>query len=805
MGAPESMLLRAAALALFCASAAAAPAVTETVQLTTPSNTTYGAHRFGYATALSPDGQTLAVGAPSATGAGAVYMYARGETGWGTPQRLDRPADSGRLSFGAAIALSNDVLVVGDPEQYDFDLGGFPGGVFVYRKVAGGWLLEQELAPPAPTFGQDFGLSVAVDGDTIFVGVSNPERVYVYERGEGLWEERQILEAFDGLAYFGESLAIDGDRAVVGAPWQSFEVNVPKQGAAYTFVRTAEGWVDTGKLIAADTRANDEFGTDVAIEGDMIVIGAAGRGAAFVFRDDAGWSQQYTVSQYDERFGTSVDIDNGTFAVGAPGPDFTVTPGHVYYYEPAGLAWVLAQTLEAQGSEPRDRFGTSVALVGDQLVASSLLAPIDGRIADGIVAAYTRQLGAWLETEQLHVEDGAPSHNFGEQIAIDGDVLVVASPYESNQGIRIHGAVYVHARTEAGWQIQQVLTDSCGGKAFGGSALVVSGDVIAAAGRCGDLGAGAVSVFRFNGEEWALEQLLLPDDPSANPSDSFGRALALDGNTLVVGSSFAYTGGVPTGAAYIFEYAGGTWSQVRRLVADDGLDGDYFGTAAAIDGSSIVIAARDKRIGFNNGQGAVYIFGRDDGQQRRRITLPEGNANEYFGCAVAFTGDDLAVGAFSVRSGLGAVYVVDPATGLVKQTLVVGGYGEQLGYSVVANDDMIVASRPRTRQLDGEVHVFVREADTWTLRTPLRASDTRFGLLFGSRLAISGDRLAVGVPVAHNRNGQEAGKVYLFDNLPPPAEIEPPLPVEPTSPGGGGGPMPLGMAVLALAAILRRR
>lgn len=794
-------MLGTAALAMFWATSTPA-AVTETARIDNQANTTYNAHWFGYSSAVSPDGQTLVVGATGATGLGAVYVYTRGDAGWSSPHRLDLPPFHNDAGFGASVDMTDDVLVIGAPNTESYR-----GSAFVYRKIGADWMLEQELAPTAPKISQSFGYAVAIDGDTILVGSPGSGEVSVFERGTEFWIEQQVIVPFDDTySIYGAALDIDGDRAVVGdgTQWVNGQIF---QGAAYAYQRTADGWVDDGKLLGSDSAARDEFGRAVAIEGNMIAIGAPIWGVAYVFlREDSSWVEQARLlTDQNDRFGASIDIEEGAILVGAPSYAF-YDPGLAHYYEPSGSTWVLSQTIAVQDRGGDDRFGFRVTLARDDLVVGGIQAEIEGRVDHGIAATFSRQLGAWVETGQLYVADGAPYDAFGQLVAIDGDVLLAGTPGDDNQDIAGHGAVYVHVRTDEGWQLRQKLMDPCGGTQFGGRSLLLSGDLMVVGGTCAGVDGDFVFTFRSDGDVWALEQSLQASD--ASPSDGFGRALALDGNRLVVGAPAG------VGAAYVFEYADGTWSEVQQLLAGDGATGDDFGRSVGIAGSLIAIGAPLKDLGTNIRQGAVYVFDRDgeQWQQQRKILAPDGDYGDGLGSSLAFTSGELTVGAsfegFPIDNG--AVYVFDPATGLMNQKLTVAG-SEHLGRSIAATDEMLVLPSARQNSglnsQEGVAYVFVRENGAWSFRDQLRASSGEF-LQFGAHGAISGDRVAVGAPGANTRNGVAAGAAYVFEGMPPPA-VDPPPPPPPPPPidasGGSGGPMPLGLALVALAAALRRQ
>ena len=195
------------------------------------------------------------------------------------------------------------------------------------------------LASDGATF-DSFGNSVAISGDYALVGAygddiganANQGSAYVFVRSGSSWTQQDKLTATDGAAndYFGNSVAISGDYALVGAYADDIGANTA-QGSAYVFFRSGSSWTQQQKLTAADGAANDNFGNSVAISGDYALVGAPyddiganiQQGSAYVFkRTGTGWSPVRPVidnSPANTRNGNGVGISNGTFIIGGPG------------------------------------------------------------------------------------------------------------------------------------------------------------------------------------------------------------------------------------------------------------------------------------------------------------------------------------------------------------------------------------------------------------------------------------------------------------------------------------------------------
>ena len=326
--------------------------------------------------------------------------------------------------------------------------------------------------------GDFFGLSMAVNGDTAVVGAlledaggSEAGAAYVFQRNEGgadNWGEVKKLTASDAQAgdWFGWSVAVSGDTAVVGAPSESRDGS--SVGAAYVFQRDqggADNWGEVKKLSASDAQAGVRFGVSVAVSGDTGVVGAypaddsAGRpGAAYVFqRNDGGadnWGEVTKLTASDaeggEQFGTSVAVSGDTAVVGARGGDAAGTnsgAAYVFQRDEGGADnWGEVKKLTASDAAAGDRFGLSVAVSGDTAVVGAFAEEdAGGLISAG--AAYVFQRDArgadnWGEVKKLTASDAEAGDGFGVGVAVSGDTAVVGA-FAEGAGGSFAGAAYV--------------------------------------------------------------------------------------------------------------------------------------------------------------------------------------------------------------------------------------------------------------------------------------------------------------------------------------------------------------------------
>ncbi len=327
---------------------------------------------FGHEMAL--EGDTLLVSAPGQGAVASVYVFENGPTGWLEVGKL-LPSSGGDvygcdLSGGRAVTSAN-------------------GYVYVFEKPGGGWWTEVDSF----TGSQGPLGRVVLDGDVLLAS-SYPDRAHVFEYQGGSWVESAVLDpgsVFTGNT-FGSDLDLDGDVIVVGSIIAQSPVG--QAGAAFVYERGPAGWAQTAFLYPPDGVINDNFGADVAVDGDLILIGSAGHGsgwlteagAVYAFQNSGGgWTQiDKLVSpapEYQAAFGAAVDIDRGRALIGealAEGlPPIDAGAVHRYRFGPQG--WERLGRLEASEPQPGDGFGASVLVAeGWELVQ----APSDAGVAE---------------------------------------------------------------------------------------------------------------------------------------------------------------------------------------------------------------------------------------------------------------------------------------------------------------------------------------------------------------------------------------------------------------------------------------
>lgn len=366
---------------------------------------------------------------------------------------------------------------------------------------------------------------------------------------------------------FGVSLAMDGNTVLVGA--YRADISGVNAGSAYVFVRDASGWREQAKLTPSDGTAYDYFGFTVAIDGDTAVVGAYlhdgvryNGGAVYVFTREAGvWTQQAKLRASDayvgQLFGTSVSIHKDTLVVGAPGdPQGGHGAGAIYVFVRNGAAWKQQDKLVALDAMPGQSFGRSVAVYEDTILVGADGDAV-GSPNSGAAYVFIRNFGIWTEQDKFKPFDAESDEYFGFSVALNEDTAVIGAPrdHEANWNT---GALYVYKRSDWWWLKDAKLfaDDAPFGANFGWS-VELSGDTIVA-GAPRDIGmdftTGSARVFSHNGVSWTETTKLTAGDGEFY--DFFGFGVAASDGMVMVGSPRDSDHGPLSGSAYAFNMAG---------------------------------------------------------------------------------------------------------------------------------------------------------------------------------------------------------------------------------------------------------
>ena len=243
-----------------------------------------------------------------------------------------------------------------------------------------------------------------------------------------------------------------------------------------------------------------------------------------------------------------------------------------------------------------------MAIDGDAIVVGAP-GDDDGGSGSGSAYVFTRQSGVWNQAK-LTASDAYVNDEFGYSVAIDGDTIVVGARYDDDKGA-FSGSAYVFAKPAGGWATatQTAKLTAAGGSALDlfGYSVAVDGDtiVVGALGFDGvfTLDSGAAYVFEKPSGGWATgTQTAKLTAVGAAGDDVFGEAVAISGDTIVVGVAGDDDGGSGSGSAIVFTKPASGWATMTssiKLTAKDAAIGDAFGDAVAVEGDTIVVGARE--------------------------------------------------------------------------------------------------------------------------------------------------------------------------------------------------------------------
>ena len=354
----------------------------------------YAGDRFGHSVAI--DGDTAIVSAfqkvkeGGGNEAGAAYVFTRSGTTWTQQAKLLPNVLEEYDNFGSSVGISGDTVVIGS--RGDRSPAGLPwsGSAYIFTRSGTTWTQQARIQPSEVEQSDYFGYSVAIDGDTVVVGAQLEDTgadgagsAYIYTRSGTTWTQQAKIQASDKQASdeFGFSVAIDGDTVVVGATYE--DTGGSDAGAAYVFTRSGTTWTQQAKLLASDRQASDYFGWWVTVDGDTAIVGAPAEdtggdaaGAAYIFtRSGTTWTQQAKIQSdaaADVWFGQSVSVEGDAMVVSAYRQDTGgANAGAAYIFTRDGTTWTQEVKIQASDAAANDLFGWSVAMSGNTVISGA--------------------------------------------------------------------------------------------------------------------------------------------------------------------------------------------------------------------------------------------------------------------------------------------------------------------------------------------------------------------------------------------------------------------------------------------------
>jgi len=349
---------------------------------------------FGFSVAI--DGSTALVGAFKADvnntrDSGAAYVYSLGPEGWKQEAKLVAEPAYADDTLGGNVAIKNNMVMLGVSRRDG--VGKDSGAVFAFERKTNSWSQQQILTAIDAKAGDAFGQSIALTERFLVIGAPHsdaPQKdsgaVYIYKRDKESWQFQTKLTANDGSEgdLFGISVAVDGDTVLVGADLHD-EV-AENAGAVYAYVFDGEQWKLQAKLIAEDGADTDIFGVRVALSGDSALISARrddiegfgeDAGSAYIFERSKGkWTQTQKLiapdGKADDRFARGVALNEDTALISAMHHDTNGNnAGALYVFKKHLGKWKYTSKRIANDGLPQDRFGWNVALTDKSAIIAA--------------------------------------------------------------------------------------------------------------------------------------------------------------------------------------------------------------------------------------------------------------------------------------------------------------------------------------------------------------------------------------------------------------------------------------------------
>ena len=798
---------------------------------------------FGISVAIDHDTDTVVVGAyaddhpNNKADSGSVYVYTKNPKGaWVEDTKLVAADGAERDWFGYSVAVHNNTVLIGTPQDNnnkddnndDGDDDGDDGvvddvgSVYVFTKdPVDGWRQTAKLVASDGAEGDSLGFSVAVDQNTAVIGAPGTDHtsrgadsgsVYVFTKDpDDVWRQTAKLVASDGAEgdSLGFSVAVNQNTAVIGAPGTDHTSRGADSGSVYVFTKNPnDAWNEQTKLTNPNGAEGDNFGHSVAVNQNTAVTGAPGTdhtsrgadsGSVYVFTKNPNdaWNEQTKLTNPNgaegDSLGHSVAVDQNTAVTGAPGTNHNnnsnADTGSFYVTD-------IRDWTDIPGSDTTTTSHTAADLTNNgqytlQIRAANLAgeSPPSSSVTATVITLTTVQTGPGRV--RLVWDAGAnPPAVTGYQFTQDSGATWTEIPGSDHTTVS-HTVSGLTNNTDITFAVRAV-TNPGDGFSSDFQTVTILPPPAAPTGLVATADQTQITLDWDNPHNSTITgyQLLQKSETKLTASDHtadtlFGRSLAMDGDTIVIGAPLDDSNSINSGSAYLYtKQTSGEWRQTAKLTASDGAADDYFGHTVAIDGDTIAVGVyRD-----NEETGSVYIYtkpptGWTTTTQTAKLTASDTAAGDRFGISVAIDDDTIIVGAYlnshtTAYSGSAYVYTKDSTGGwrqTAKLTASDGESGDYFGYSVAVDGDTIIIGAGLdddnpTKPDSGSAYLYTKPPTGWTTTTQtakLTASDRAAGDGFGISVTINGDTVIVGAALDDdNPTKPDSGSAYLYTKPP---------------------------------------
>ena len=743
------------------------------------------------------------------TNSGCAYIFQYNGTTWDETKIISSDNMAGD-EFGYSAAVDGNIVVVGAKNDNNK-----VGSAYVYKWNGSEWL-ETKLTASDGDNGDEFGRSVSISGNTILVGANNDSTdtgtrtgsTYMYQWNGNEWQETKIT-ASDGATgdAFGYVVAVDGEQAVIGA-YGDDDMGT-NSGSAYVYNLSEFALVDppvdppveppveppvdppvdpsvnvhsNGSVQFTASNGSTYSSSAVSMSGDNIVIGVSGddeqnynAGSAYVYKWNGSSFEEITkLTASDggssDEFGMSVDISGVNVVVGTERGDGN--DGLAYAYRWDGSEYTEYKLLASDRDYTNNEYAKSVSISGDNIVVSAHHDADNG--SESGSAYIFRWNGTGYDEIKLTASDGANGDKFSEMVSIDGYNVAVGA-HRNDSMANDSGSVYVYRWDGSEYDEYKLTASDASAYDCFGRSVSISGDYV----LVGNDRSNAY-LYHWNGSSYTEVNKLSSQNGSWFGSPNwFGHFVSIDGDNILMGDEYDDVNGYSDGAAHVFNLSElipvgppvdppDSLTGGLKITASDGAAGEHFSDTLSISGNNLIVGSQiwgDS----NNGLGRAYIY-RWNGIDYDEIILraSDGTAADYFGGAVAISGDNVIIGAIkddeqNYNAGSAYIYTWNGSSyeEITKVTASDGKVHDEFGISVDISGYNAVVGTERGDGSDGLAYAYRWDGSEYT-EYKLLASDRDYSNNeYGESVSISGDNIVVS---AHHDadNGSESGSAYIF-------------------------------------------
>ncbi len=569
-----------------------------------------------YGRSLARTGNRLAV---IARGENAVYVYTGGGTNWVKEATLTPviPMEGVEL---ARIAWMDDnrlvVIALGDSHA----VGNPVDRIYLFSRNGTNWLEEAVLTDSASTDADDsFGWGAVMHQGKLIVGgenVTDGAFLQVFEPSGTNWIEGARHPIGSSIV---TSLDHDNDELLVGMPRHQ------ARGAVRRLDTSGTNWTAQTDLDLGDGGDGHYFGFSVALDGNWAIVGApmATPPGVYLFRNTGTqWVREAKFEgslQWPHGFnlGSAVALSGDTALAGDPFLGQSDDgPSYVQIYTRSGTNWSQQAKLTSTVADTYDMFGWALSAEGDTALvgAPEMDHPTEGHTDWGGVHIYHRAGTNWNLQTLLVPHSGAGQKDFGYAVSLSGDRALIGAPFFAGPGAGWRGQAFVYERFGTNWtQVAELIPDSDGWMLFGKSVSLDGDQALVGAPNVtvdGHANAGCVYLFaRDTTNGWLREACLVAPNP--HPDAGFGTSVSLCGDRLLVGAPETNEPTSP-GQAYLFQRRGTNWIP-RQIQVEDASPRAWLGYATALNDQHMAIGSPTEsgtaqQGEFSADQGRVCFF-----------------------------------------------------------------------------------------------------------------------------------------------------------------------------------------------------